>query len=441
MRQIVLEERVVQRRRYFVYIGIFLLVALSYIDRINLSVAAKPIAATYGLTPVQMGFIFSAFLWTYIVCLIPLGVAVDRWGSRLVTAFCLFLWSAAGAMTGAATSYTGMFASRLALGVGEAATYPAGGRVIRLWAPASERGLASSLLNSGSYAGLAVGAPLIGWIVTVFGWRASFFVTGAIGMVLSIFWYVLYSAPEKAGWLGADERSRILSERNDKPARDAEAPASIGVLLRSPTMWGLAVSQGCAVYTSYLFVSWLPSYLSDVRHLDVLRSSVFTAVPYAVAVPLSIAFGALSDRLLQRSGTALGGRRRVVACALLGASVILLTPFITSTALLLLVFSMTLACVTTALNMLIALTGDLLVDERLAGSAISVLVLGGNSFGVAAPIVTGYIVASRIGYAGAFVVAGTLLLFGVVMVLVSTRRSIGVVDASPSLVLAAPSCG
>ena len=424
-----------QRRRYFVFAGMFLLVAVSYVDRINLSVAAKPIAASYGLSPVQLGFVFSAFLWTYIVCLVPLGLAVDRWGSRLVTAACLFIWSGAGVMTGAATSYAGLFASRLVLGAGEAASYPAGGRVIRLWAPKTERGLASSLLNSGSYAGLAVGAPLIGWIVSAFGWRASFYVTGMVGIVLSVLWYALYRAPEKARWLDASERARIMAERDDKPARDA--PASIAVLLRSPTMWGLAVSQGCAVYTSYLFVSWLPSYLGDVRHLDVLRSSLVTAVPYAVAVPLSIAFGIGSDRLLRRAGTAGGGRRRIVAAALFGAAAILLTPFVTSIALLLVVFSLSLACVTTALNMLIALTGDLLHDERLAGSAISVLVLGGNSFGIAAPIATGYIVASPLGYAGAFVVAGVLLLVGVATVLVSTHQPIGRADPAEPLVLAA----
>src|ERR1700692_2649737 len=102
----------VQRRRYLVYAGTFLMMALCYIDRINLSVAAKSIATSYGLSPVQLGFVFSSFLWTYLVCLIPLGFAVDRWGARTVTAASLFIWSVAGIFTGVATTYAGLFASR-----------------------------------------------------------------------------------------------------------------------------------------------------------------------------------------------------------------------------------------------------------------------------------------------------------------------------------------
>lgn len=95
----------VQRRRFLVYAGIFLMMALCYVDRINLSVAAKPIAISYGLSPVQLGFIFSSFLWTNLVCLVPLGMLVDRWGARSVTAGSLFVWSVAGALTGVFTTY------------------------------------------------------------------------------------------------------------------------------------------------------------------------------------------------------------------------------------------------------------------------------------------------------------------------------------------------
>ncbi|MGI4940844.1 MAG: MFS transporter [Janthinobacterium lividum] len=426
-----------QRRRILVYVGTFLMMALCYVDRINLSVAAKSIAGTYGLSPVQMGFIFSAFLWTYLVCLVPLGMAVDRWGSRYTTAACLFVWSIAGALTGAATSYGAMFASRLALGVGEAVSYPAGGRVMRLWAPRSERGIAASLLNGGAYAGLAMGAPLVGWIVVEFGWRASFYVTGGVGVVMSILWYGLYRTPEKASWLEAGERTRILAERDSSALSVGAGSPSIGVLLRSPTMWGLALTQGCAGYTLYLFMTWLPSYLADTRHLDVMRSGAFSAVPYAAAVPLGLLLGWLSDRLLKRTGTAQGGRRRLVAGALLVSSVILLTPYVTDIAVILLLFSVALACVSTAMGMLIALTSDLLVDGRLAGSATSLLILGGNSFGIVAPIATGYIVASPLGYSGAFVVAGVLLLAGVVTALTLTRRPIGVAAAVPSVAFVA----
>ena len=235
----------VHRRRFLVYAGVFLMMALCYVDRINLSVAAKAIASSYGLSPVQMGFIFSSFLWTYLVCLVPLGMLVDRWGARRVTAGSLFVWSIAGALTEIATTYAGLFASRLALGVGEAASYPAGGRVIREWAPQNERGVAASILNSGAYAGLAMGAPVVGWLVSEFGWRQSFYATGGAGLLLAVAWYSIYRTPEQASWLGPAERAHIVAGRGADAPQAAGAPA-IGSLLRSPSMWGLALTQGCA---------------------------------------------------------------------------------------------------------------------------------------------------------------------------------------------------
>jgi ACS family glucarate transporter-like MFS transporter len=401
------------------------MMALCYIDRINLSVAAKSIATSYGLSPVQLGFVFSSFLWTYLVCLIPLGFAVDRWGARTVTAASLFIWSVAGIFTGVATTYAGLFASRLALGVGEAASYPAGGRVVREWAPRSERGMAAALLNSGAYAGLALGAPLVGWIVTAFGWRESFYITGGAGIVLSILWYALCRGPERVKWLTEAERTKILTERDVSIRGATGAAPSIGSLLRAPSMWGLALTQGCAGYTLYLFMTWLPTYLADSRGLDVMRSGALAAVPYAAAVPLGLLLGRLSDRILARTHVAAGGRRIVVAAALLVSSVILLTPLVSNIWLILALFSISLTCVSTAMGMNIALTNDLLVDGRQAGTAVSILILGGNSFGIVAPIATGYVVSSPLGYSGAFVIAGVLLLAGVVTALLLTRQPIG----------------
>jgi ACS family glucarate transporter-like MFS transporter len=148
-------------------------------------------------------------------------------------------------------------------------------------------------------------------------------------------------------------------------------------------------------------------------------------VPYAAAVPLGLLLGVASDRILRRSGTARGGRRRIIAGSLLVSSVILLTPYVTNIWLILLMFSLSLTCVSTAMGMNIALTNDLLVDGAQAGAATSLLILGGNSFGIVAPIATGYIVASPFGYSGAFVIAGVLLLAGVATALLLTRSPIG----------------
>jgi MFS family permease len=399
------------QRRYLVYGAMFVMMAISYIDRVNLSVAAPTIAREFGLGPVGTGYALSSYLWTYLVFLVPLGIAVDRWGARAVGAGSLVVWSIGGALTGLTGGFGSLVATRMLLGAGEAASYPVGGRAIQEWAPPEERGRAAAWLNSGAYAGLAVGALVVGWLISEVGWRASFVVTGAAGVLVAVGWWTLYRRPS------TPEAPTTADVPEALPARTALAG-----LLRRRSIWGLALTQGCAGYTLYLFMTWLPSYLADTRDLDVVRSGAFTAVPYAVAVVLGLLLGRVSDAYLRRSSAGIDARRRLIAGCLLVSSVILATPLVSETWVLLTLFSIALTCVSTAMGLCLALTGDLLRDGRRAGVAISCVIFGGNTFGLLAPIVTGYVLALSGSYSAAFVLAGVLLLTGAVTVLTLTRR-------------------
>jgi ACS family glucarate transporter-like MFS transporter len=422
----------IQKKRYLVYIGLFVLMFINYLDRVNLSVAAKSIAESYNLSPIDMGYIFSAFLWTYLICLIPMGLLADRFGGRAITYTTLGLWSIAGIWTGAATSYGSLFASRLVLGIGESASYPAGGKIIREWAPRGERGLAAAFLNSGAHGGLCVGSVVVGALILQFGWRESFYITGALGVVMAIAWFALYRRPEQASWLSRSERDLILSEREEttqSAAPEMTQSSALKGLLSSPSMWALALTQGCAGYTLYLFMTWLPSYLAATRGMDVLKTGLFSAIPYGAAAILGIGLGWFSDSLLKRSGSSNAERRKLIAVLLLLSSVILATPFVESIWLIVALISVSLACVATAMAMNIALTADLLTDGRYNGVATSILIMGGNLFGTAAPIVTGYVVAATGGFSGAFLIAGVLLLGGAVVILSGARNPIRLTSA------------
>src|SRR5271163_930693 len=114
-------------------------------DRVALSISGKSIAHDFHLTPVQLGYLFSSFLWLYVICLIPMGVLVDRLGTRAVNAAGMALWSLATVLTGLSAGFGSLLTSRLSMGVGESTTYPAAGRVLREWMPARERGLATAV--------------------------------------------------------------------------------------------------------------------------------------------------------------------------------------------------------------------------------------------------------------------------------------------------------
>src|SRR5580658_7688391 len=145
-------------RRGWISLLLFAVVIINYMDRIALSVASKSIAAEFGFSPIQMGYLFSAFLWTYVLCLIPFGLLGETVGAKRMVGSGIAIWSAATAATAATAGFVSILSARLVMGASEATTFPACGRVIRDWFPEKERGMVTTLFNGGSSAGPAVGA-------------------------------------------------------------------------------------------------------------------------------------------------------------------------------------------------------------------------------------------------------------------------------------------
>ncbi|MGI4955739.1 MAG: MFS transporter [Janthinobacterium lividum] len=412
--------------RVRIYVLMFLLAAINYIDRSALSVAAAPLAAEFQLSPVELGYLFSSFLWLYVICLVPMGWIVDRFGPRIVNAVGITVWSGATVLTGFAGSFGTLLATRVLMGAGEATTYPAAGQVVRQWVPARERALFTTVFNSGAYFGPAVGSLGLAALVAAAGWRSAFFLCGAIGFVWLVAWLAWFRSPAQATWLGTPEREMLVRDCAASGPGPAAGPSlGLGALLRAPAMIGLMITQGCGVYTQYLFLTWLPTYLQAERGISMAKSGWLTSLPYFGAVVVTILLGRFSDARLSPEAVRSGGRRRMVAGMMLVASVILLAPLVTNVYAILLLIMVALSGVATTIGLNIALLSDLLRSDRDAGRATGLLILGGNVFGILAPIVTGYVVQSTGRYDAAFVVAGALLLLGALSALLLTRRPIG----------------
>jgi MFS family permease len=414
-----------KNRRIFIYIFLFSLTSINYIDRVALSVAAQPIAHEFGISPIQMGFLLSSFIWTYFASLIIWGLALDRWGSRWVNAAGMAIFSLATVATGFAWSYMSILATRLVMGAGEASSYPAGGKVIREWMPARERGIAAAVLNSGSYAGPAIGALVVAFAVQLFGWRMGFILVGSSGAVWLFCWLMWFRKPELATFISEDERALILRERNGGIPDTQTGPGlTIADMLKSTSIWGLLITQAFCSYAQFLFLTWLPSYLQTERHLDIVKSGYFTALPYALSVVLAIAIGRLSDRLLTTEACNRGGRRNVVASSMLLTAVVLVTPFVDNVWIMVAVFTLSLTGAQAGIAMNIALLGDLLPSSAEAGRGTGLLITGGASFAMIAPIATGYVVAITHSYNNAFYIAGVLALAGALVAVTMTRSPI-----------------
>jgi ACS family glucarate transporter-like MFS transporter len=413
----------VTHRRYIIFGLLALMTLLNYLDRTVLSVAMPVLKEAFGLTPVQTGYLLSSFIWTYAIFMLPSGVLVDRLGTRRMAAGCLALWSSATALTGLANGYFALFAARLLLGVGEAPTFPVGARVVREWAPVRERGFAMSLLTSGITIGTAVGSLAIAWLVEVVGWRAAFVISGALGFIWLAAWLLVFRQPERASWLPAAERRMILASRGPEPDV-ASAVLGLRQLLGFRTIWGLFLTQGCANYTQYFLLTWLPTYLVQSRGTKLLASGFDLAFTYLGATVLILIIGRISDQLLNERSVAAGHRRYAVVVLLLMATAMAYAPFTESNTLLLMLIGLSVACVNSVFTMQWSLTNDLLRDTGSVGTAIAIVQMGGQVFGLAAPIVTGYLVAATGGFTGAFLLAGGLLLCGALTALTLTRQPI-----------------
>jgi sugar phosphate permease len=409
-------------RRLYIAIFLFFNLFINYMERTSLAVAAPVIAKEFHWNPGTVGVILSSLMWTYCLCLIPWGWTSDRIGTRKVNGLSVTLWSVAAMITGAAVGFGTMLATMLVLGVGEAASIPTAGKVVRQWFPASERGLATAIFNAGTFAGPAVSAPTVAWLVLRAGWRMSFVITGAVGLVWVFLWLKFFRIPSECTWLPEAERAYVLAETSEQAQAATPSKGALAQLLGRTTMWGLLLTQGCCAYTNVLFLSWLPSYLTQSRHMQLMRAGWFTAAPYLVAAVLGILIGKLSDSLLSREAVKQGKRRTLLVVFILLSSVVLLTNIVNNEYVVLLLIAMSLVCISSALTLNIAMTNDLVWDHTMAGTALGILIMGGITFGLLAPMITGFIVKATGSFDNAFYVAGGLLFLGALISFTMTRR-------------------
>ncbi|TCL05797.1 MFS transporter [Sodalis ligni] len=414
------------KARYWVYLMLFLLTTINYLDRVVLSVGAGPIAADLHVDKIQLGYLFSSFLWGYALFLIPIGLLVDRFGARSVTAISMTVWSLATMLTGAASSALGVLMARIVMGAGEASCYPSAASIIRDWAPSRERGVAMTALNSGAYFGPALGALALSWLVSTAGWRWSFAICGAIGFIWIAVWLLFFKSPERSKWIREEERETILRERETAEQTDSDtASIGLGGLLRERTMWAQMLTQGCNVYTQYLFLTWLPNYLQTERGMTLLGSGTAMAIPYLGSIFISMALGFLSDSTLDPAAVEQGRRRRLVGAVMSAGAVIVFIPLVSNVWAVLGLITVALGAASAGIALNVALLGDLLRTRRDIGRAVALQFTGGNIFGFFAPIVTGYIVQATGHFSAAIIAAGIIFLVGAMSSWFLTWKPIG----------------
>lgn len=420
----------VPRRRWMIGCMLGAGVLVNYIDRINLSVAAPQLQTEFGFTPTELGFLFSAYAWSYAIFQIPTGLFLDRFGVTLAGRVGAFLWAVSSALTALAGGMGGFFAARILLGIAEAPTFPANAKATGYWFPKSERALATSIFDAAAKFSNVIGVPIVAFVVVHWGWRAGFVMTAILSFIYFVAYLLLYRDPSKDRRLSQRELEYIRSgDAAPEGVADTGSLSLLGYLLKNRKVWGLTVGFAAYGYTFYLFLTWLPGYLVQTMHMDIIKSSLFTTIPWLFATLTDLIIGGwLVDHLIRRGYNENIVRKSVlIAGMLLGLAVFGATQtndpvwaivWIT-VALSGLAFA---APVGWSIPALIAPRGG-------AGTVGGIMNFVNNLMAIAAPIVTGYIVGLTHSFVAAFYIAGVVLLIGIF----SFTFVLGRLDPIPSL--------
>jgi ACS family glucarate transporter-like MFS transporter len=286
------------------------LAVITYIDRVCISQAATAMRRDLGLGPVEMGTVFTAFGWAYALCEIPGGYLGDRFGPRSVLMRIVLWWSFFTAATGWAWNFVSLVITRFFFGAGEAGCFPNLTKAFTTWLPARERVRAQGIMWLSARWGGAFTPPLVAWVMSYVGWRHTFEIFGALGVVWAVMFYRWYrNDPRENPDLNNAER-QLLSHAATNATGHGDVPW--GKFSTSLSVWMICLQYFCLSYGWYFYVTWLPTYFSEARHLDIGHVAFFSIAPLffgGIANPISVFIG---SRLV-RAGMAVASARRLMA--------------------------------------------------------------------------------------------------------------------------------
>ncbi|UTH73379.1 MFS transporter [Chromobacterium sp. IIBBL 290-4] len=393
-------------------LGIGILV--NYFDRISLSVAAPQLQQEFGLSSADLGLLFSAFFWSYALLQIPTGVILDRFGTTRIGRLGALLWGVAATLTACAGGFGGIFAARVLLGIAEAPGFPVSSKATGYWFPRRERAMATALFDAAAKFSNVIGVPLVALAVVHLGWRWGFGVSAILSVLYFIAFCLIYRDPSADKKLSPAEHQYILQGgATEEGVSQQSSLAMLGYLLRQRKVWGLSIGFAAYGYVFYLFLTWLPGYLVQAMHMDTLKSAWFSAIPWLFATAADLFVGGwLIDKMIARGHDETRVRKTVLLCGMaMGMAVFGATtttdPYIA------------IIWITIALSGLAAAAPvgwslpSLIAPRGGTGTVGGIMNFANNMMGAIAPIVTGIIVGATHSFANAFLVAGCMLVIGI----------------------------
>jgi MFS transporter, ACS family, glucarate transporter len=413
------------RVRWFLVFWLFVLSAVSYLDRVNISIAGGAIVDAYHLTDMQLGKVFSALVAGYALFQTLGGHLADRFGPRRVLAAGVVWWGIFTGLTALVpVNVSGAFlllvAVRFLLGAGEAVIYPAANQFVARWIPVRERGMANGWIFAGVGAGAGLTPPLITYLMIHYGWRSSFWICASIGLVAGGVWFIAArDTPAQHPEVSADELGVIQSGLTISTSNLQLAERRSGQkdfvpwkqVVRSREVWAVTVSYFCYGYAAWIFFSWFYRYLAKVRGLDLKASAFYSMLPFLAMLVCCLLGGTMNDRLTRWRGPRVG--RCVLAAIAMGVAGIFIAfgSQIDSARMASVILAGGAGALYLSQSSFWSVTAD--IAGASAGSVSGFMNMGCQIGGALTGSVTPWI-AARYGWAASFLVAAGLCLLGAV---------------------------
>lgn len=379
--------------------------AINYLDRQALGIVSVDIRREFGLDESDYSRILAFFFLAYSLMYAGSGYILDKLGTRRGFGVFIFFWSVAQMLHGFARGAASLAGCRFLLGLSEPGAWPAAAKAINEWFPANQRALAMGIFNAGSSIGSAISPGVIAWLTLAYGWRSSFVITGAAGLVWLAFWLVLYEPPHRNRWLGEAEYAALKPRL---PSLDGPAGEKTDwrALVRSRPCWTLILTRFFTDPVIYFVIFWLPEYLRKERHFDLAMVGKYSWVPFLFGGVGYVLGGWLSGWLIGRGWPLAKARKWVMFAGAAAMPVAILAPFVPTAAL-----AIGATCfVTFGHGMWVAnlqtIPTDIFKSEEI-GTVTGFSGSGGALGGMLAQLGTGWLVVN-FSYAPVFLLAGLM---------------------------------
>ncbi len=377
--------------RWFIVSLLFFATTINYMDRQIIGLLKPTLESEFNWTETDFAHIVMAFTAAYAAGLLLLGRFIDRVGTKIGYSVAVVIWSVAGMLHAVAKSVWGFSLARIGLGIGESGNFPAAMKAVSEWFPKKERALATGIFNAGTSVGVVLALVLCPWILSMYGWREVFWITGALGFVWLVLWLFFYEVPSRQKRLSKEELALISrGQEFDSDGKKKGLNVTWIKLFSFPQTWAVLIGKLMIDPIYWFFLFWLPSYFSSHFRIDLTKPSVSLMIIYAATTVGCVGGGYLSSWFIRQGIATLKARQKALFIFALTELCIIFLPFVTNVWFAVAILSLAVAVHQGWATNVFTLASDMF-PKQIVSSVVGIAGMSGAVGGILFPMLVGFL--------------------------------------------------